>query len=258
MNIKTLLAKIYCKCTNSLTMQTKLGENIIDLTYPYDESTIYWPTEKGFRLEPIFNGFTPQGYFYSSFKFCTPEHGGTHVDAPLHFAQHGYSVDTIPFMQLFGNAVVISVANQADKHPDYAVTLLDIQNFEQKHRCLDHQDIVLFYTGWGKYWSDKKKYLGTDIFGDINNLHFPGISRQAAEYLVLRKVKGVGIDTASLDPGSGSNDFWAHRTILGANIYGIENIANLDLLPTTGARLVVAPMKIAGGSGGPTRLLAFV
>lgn len=231
---------------------------IIDLTHSFDKDSIYWPTEKGFHLKKIFYGKTPAGFFYSSFKFCAPEHGGTHIDAPRHFAEHGLSVDQIPAEQLMGNAVVINLTKKIQKQADYEISVADLQNFEKKYRPFNAQDIVLFYTGWGKYWGNKKIYLGTNKFGDIKHLHFPGISKQAAEYLVKSKVKGVGIDTASLDPGSQSHEFWAHRVILGANLYGIENIASLHLLPPVGAQLIVAPMKIAGGSCGPTRLFALI
>ena len=122
---------------------------------------------------------------------------------------------------------------------------------------MNQQDIVLFYTGWGKFWKNKKQYLGSDKLGDVEHLHFPGLSKQAANYLVQRHIKGIGIDTASMDPGQ-SRNFWAHRIILGANLFGIENIAQLDLLPAVGAELIVAPMKITNGSGAPTRVLAFL
>ncbi|MBA3536480.1 MAG: cyclase family protein [Tatlockia sp.] len=236
---------------------TQPNQNIIDLGYPIDKNTIYWPTEKGFDLKTVYYGMTPGNYFYSAFKFCTPEHGGTHVDAPRHFSKNGLSVDKIPPSQLMGNAIVIRVDQQVKDHPDYAVTVADIQNFEKKYRSLNNKDIVLFYTGWSKYWPDKKHYLGSDKFGDTKNLHFPGISKAAAEYLVSRKVKGVGLDTASLDTGN-SQVFWAHRILLGANLFGIENLAELNSLPPIGAILIVAPMKIAGGSGAPARVFALI
>lgn len=233
------------------------SKNILDLTYVYDKKTMYWPTEKGFDLKKIFYGKTPGGYFYSAYKFCTPEHGGTHIDAPRHFAKLGNTVDKIPVSQLLGDAVVISVEERVKGNKDYAITRQDILAFEKKYRPITEHDIVLFYTGWGKYWGDKKAYLGSDKFGDVKNLHFPGLSKDAAIYLVERHVKGIGLDTASLDPGI-STTFWAHRILLGANIYGLENMAQLDLLPPLGAQLIVAPMKIEGGSGGPTRIYAII
>jgi kynurenine formamidase len=230
-------------------------KKLLDLTYVYNKKTIYWPTEKGFDFKKLFYGITPRGYFYSAFRFCTPEHGGTHLDAPRHFSRTGWTVDKIPINNLVGNAVIIHVEDKTVNYPDYVIKVADIQAFEKKYRALSSQDIVLFYTGWGKYWSSKKKYLGSDKRGDVNHLHFPGLSKLAAEYLVRRQVKGIGIDTASIDPGN-SKDFWVHRIILGANLYGIENVAHLELLPVVGVKLMIAPMKIEGGSGAPTRVYA--
>lgn len=239
------------------SMELNATKNIIDMTYPYNNKTIYWPTEKGFTLKKVFYGKTDGGYFYSAYKFFAPEHGGTHLDAPKHFSEHGNTVDQIPVSQLEGTLVVINVEKKVHHHRDYAITKEDIRSFELKYRPINENDIVLFYTGWGKYWGSKKEYLGSDKFDDVNHLHFPGISKAAAQYLVSRKIKGTGIDTASLDPGP-SKTFLAHRIILGANVYGLENVANLQLIPPIGASLIVAPMKIEGGSGAPTRIYAFI
>lgn len=242
---------------NSVYASTPANPTIIDLGYSFDKNTIYWPTEKGFDLKTVSYGMSPGHYFYSAFKFSAPEHGGTHLDAPRHFAKDGLTVDKIPPIQLMGHAVVIHVDKKAKTTKDYAIGVEEIQNFEKQYRPITDQDIVLFYTGWSKFWPDKKKYLGSDIPGDTKNLHFPGLSKAAAEYLVSHKVKAVGLDTASLDPGN-SQDFLAHRALLGANLYGIENLAQLDLLPPIGTTLIVAPMKIAGGSGAPARVFALI
>ena len=116
---------------------------------------------------------------------------------------------------------------------------------------------MLVHTGWGKFWGDKKAYLGTDKAGDTSNLHFPGISKEAAALLAERKVDAVGLDTPSLDHGP-SRDFAAHRAFAAANVYGLENVANLDRLPPIGATLIALPMKIKGGTGGPTRIIAII
>lgn len=234
------------------------GDNhtqIIDLTYPFGSNTIYWPTEKGFQWHKVSYGETPQGYFYSAYKFCAPEHGGTHVDAPRHFSKQGLTVDQIPVEAMRGETLVINVVSHVQADHDYAIRSEDIKQFETHYRKIRPGDIVLFYTGWGKYWGDKKRYLGSNQLGDTKHLHFPGISKEAAQYLVTKKVKAVGLDTPSLDPGD-SLEFWAHRVLLGANIYGIENIAHLQAVPPIGALLIVAPMKIQGGSGAPARVYA--
>lgn len=233
------------------------ANKVLDLTYSFNKNTIYWPTEKGFQRSTLFYGPTDKGYFYSAFKFCAPEHGGTHLDAPRHFSKYGHTVDEIPPTQLIGNALVVDVEDKVKNNRDYAITVEDIKSFEKKYRPLNDQDIVLFHTGFGKYWNNKKNYLGSDKLGDVTHLHFPGLSKEAAHYLVSRKIKGIGIDTASMDPGN-SKEFWAHRIILGANLYGIENVAYLGSLPSVGAQLIVAPMKIEGGSGAPTRVYALL
>ena len=229
---------------------------IIDLTYDLENNMITYsaPWHPKFLIEQLAT-INKEGRETRKVTFGT--HTGTHIDAPRHFSKIGFPVDKIPVTQLIGNAVVINVEKNVENHPDYAITLADIQAFEKQYRSLSPQDIVIFYTGWGQYWRDKKHYLGTDKFGDVKNLHFPGLSPEAARYLVMKKVKGVGLDTPSLDPGI-SNDFQAHQIILRANLFGVENIAHLGKLPPVGAKLIVAPMKIEGGSGAPTRVFALL
>lgn len=229
---------------------------MLDLTHSFDNNAIYWPTEKGFHLEEVFCGDTVNGYFYSAYKFCAPEHGGTHIDAPRHFLKKGLTVDEIPIDKLIGDAAVVSIdINKTKRDFDYAITVEDIQHFEDTYGVLTTEDIVLFHTGWDKYWGDKKRYLGDSQLGRVDNLHFPGLSKEASQYLVDKDVKGVGLDTASLDVGS-SRDFWAHRILLGSNKYGLENLTRLNCLPARGAKIIVAPMKIKGGSGAPSRVYA--
>jgi len=236
---------------------TAIPSEIIDLTHPFDDKTIYWPTSQSFQLEKVSWGYTKKGYFYSGNKFSAPEHGGTHLDAPIHFAKGKWTVEKIPVDRLVGKAAVIDLRFRVGSNADYLISKEDITNWEKKFRDLSSQDIVLFNTGWSRYWGNKKKYLGTDKLGDTKNLRFPGLSKAAAKYLVKRKVKGVGLDTASLDYGKTKN-YIAHRILLKANIYGLENVAHLNKLPVVGATLYVAPMKIRGGTGAPTRIYAVI
>lgn len=229
---------------------------IVDLSHTFDKDTIYWPTEKGFKLTVLAYGETSKHYFYSANKFCAPEHGGTHIDAPIHFAKHGITVDKIAPQQLIGDLLVIDVHAQI-KHADYQITLEDIKKFEKKVKKIQAGDIVFFRTDWSKYWPNKRQYMGTDKLGDLKNLHFPGISIEAATYLVDKNIKGVGIDSPSMDPGQ-SNNFPVHRIILGAGKYGLENLTKLNKLPAVGATVYIAPMKIGGGSGAPTRIFAII
>ncbi len=233
--------------------------DVVDLTYPFDERAIYWPTSPtGFKLEKIHAGPTPGGYYYSAYSFCAPEHGGTHFDAPAHFAEGRWTADRVPVERLMGPCVVIDVSRKAESDRDYRLTAEDVTAWEGLHGRIQEDSIVLLRTGWGKRWPDRKLFLGDDRPLDASNLHFPSYGREAAELLVKeRKVSVLGVDTASIDHGP-SKDFVVHRIANEGNVAGLENIANLELVPETGAFLIALPMKIAGGSGGPTRIAAFV
>jgi kynurenine formamidase len=235
-----------------------LRDSVIDLTYPFDAGTIYWPADRHFERKPTAAGMTPGGYWYASAEFAASEHGGTHLDSPLHFARGRRSVDQIPLSDLIGPAVVVDIREAAGRDRDYQLTVADLERWEARYGQIPRGSIVLVRTGWGKYWPDKRAYLGTDKPGDTANLHFPGISETAAEWLVRRRApRGVGIDTASIDHGP-SKLFRAHQVFCSADIYALENVANLDQLPATGATLIALPMKIAGGTGAPTRLIALL
>ena len=233
--------------------------HLVDLTYPFDEHTIYWPTAPStFHLERLSYGQTPAGFFYAANSLCTPEHGGTHIDAPIHFAEGRRTVDQIPVEQLVAPAVVLDVQAQAAANPDYALPLEAVQSWEQRHGPLAKGTIVLLRTGWGNRWPDKKRYLGDDTPGDASNLHFPSYGPEAARFLVdQRHVGALGVDTASIDPGN-SKDFPVHRIATAANVPGLENVASLGEMPETGAWVIALPMKIAGGSGGPLRIVALI
>jgi kynurenine formamidase len=231
---------------------------VVDLTYNFDQNTIYWPTAKPFEWEKESWGLTKGNFWYAAARYSASEHGGTHLDSPIHFGQSQSSTDQIPLSRLVGPAVVIDIVKACEKDPDYMLTVDDISAWETSNGLIPDNSIVLVYTGWGKYWPDKAKYLGTDKPGDVANLHFPGISREAAELLAKqRRIDGIGIDTASLDHGP-SQDFMAHQILNGANIYGLENIAELGKLPARGATLIALPMKIKGGTGGPVRIIAIL
>lgn len=231
---------------------------IIDLTYSFDEKTVYWPTAKPFRLERDSWGKSSDGDWYASASYMASEHGGTHLDSPIHFAEGKSTADEIPIGRLIAPAAVIDISKACAANRDYLLSVADIKGWERRHGRIADGAIVLVRTGWGRFWPDRKNYLGSDAPGDTANLHFPGISREAAEFLAReRRIDGVGIDTASLDFGQ-SKDFIAHRILNGANIYGLENVANLERVPEVGATLIALPMKIKGGSGGPVRIIALL
>lgn len=233
---------------------------LVDMSYPYNAETIYWPTEKGFEKTTGFEGMTDKGYYYTAYSVKTAEHGGTHLDAPIHFAEGRHTTDQVPLQQLMGEAVVIDVSAGASDDRDYRISVKDIADWEASHGRLPDNSIVLFRTGYGKYWPDRKQYLGTERFGAeaVAELHFPGISEAAARFLVdERSISAVGIDTPSIDYGQ-STHFEAHQVLLGANIPAFENVASLEQLPATGARVIALPMKIEGGSGAPLRMVGII
>lgn len=230
---------------------------LVDLSYVYDGSTIYWPNAEGFEHQKDGWGMTDGGYWYAAGSFRSAEHGGTHLDSPIHFARGGLSVDRIPVASLIGPAAVIDVSEQASADRDYRATPEDILAWERRHGPIARDAIVVFRTGWGRHWPDRRRYLGDDTPGDATHLHFPGLSAETARLLVLRQVAGVGIDTASLDHGP-SRDFIVHQILNGAGIYGLENIANAERLPATGATLIALPIRIAEGTGSPTRIVALL
>jgi len=231
-------------------------EKIVDLTYDFDSSTVYWPNAKSFDWQKEFWDISPRGYWYADGHYSASEHGGTHIDAPIHFSRGGLTVDEIPLAKLIASAVVIDISEACNKNRDYLLSVNDLSAWEREHGQIPDGSLVVARTGWGKFWPDKKHYLGSDVPGDINVLHFPGFSVEAARFLLTRrKINGVGIDTASMDFGP-SRLFEVHGIILGAGLYGLENVAHADSLPPTGATIVALPMKIKGGSGAPTRIIA--
>jgi kynurenine formamidase len=229
----------------------------IDLSYSFDSTTIYWPTAQPFRLEVVSAQRTAAGFYYAANNIAAAEHGGTHLDAPVHFAEGKHSTDQIPLDQLIGASVVVDVTSQVTAEgADYQITpqLLEVAGLDSLEG-----KIVLFRTGWGSRWPDRARYLGTALTGlaAVPALHFPGIHPNAARWLRDRGVKAVGIDTPSIDFGQ-SQTFESHQLLFAANIPAFENVAHLDQLPTTGAFVIALPMKIGGGSGGPLRIVAWI
>lgn len=232
----------------------------IDLTHAFNEQSVYWPTAKTFRKTTVFEGQTDHGFYYSAFDFEAAEHGGTHIDSPVHFGKNKQSTDEIPLERLVGPAAVIDVAEQASADRDYQVSVEDILEWEKQHGTIPHGAIVLFNTGSARFYPDRVKYMGTDERGEaaVPKLHFPGIHPDAATFLSNeRTIDAVGLDTPSIDYGQ-SKDFQSHVILFEKNIPGFENVANLNRLPATGATVFALPMKIEGGSGGPLRIVAFV
>ena len=254
-----LLLLLSCACASSRSPVDLSRADLVDLSWAFDQNTLYWPTSpSSFELKQLSYGPTPGGWFYSSYAICTPEHGGTHLDAPIHFAEGKRTTDQIPLDQLFAPAVVIDVAARAAADPDYRLTADDVRSWETAHGRIEPGTIVLLRTGWGARWPDRRSYFGDDTPGATDRLHFPSYGEEAARLLVgERHVGAIGVDTASIDYGQ-SRDFIVHRVATEVNVPGLENVAHLERLPARGAWVIALPMKIAGGSGGPVRIVAVV
>ena len=232
----------------------------VDLSHDFAADTIYWPTAEPFKLDTVAAGMTDKGYYYSAYRFSAAEHGGTHIDAPVHFAAGRNSVDQIPLDRLIGPAIKVDVSANAKLNRDYQVSVGDFEAWETKNGRIPDDSIVLMQTGWSEYWSDRMKYLGTDKRGAeaVPELHFPGLAPEAARWLTEnRKIKAIGLDTASIDYGQ-SQLFESHRLLMEHNIPAFENVTNLDRLPVKVPLVIALPMKIRGGSGGPLRIIASV
>lgn len=232
---------------------------VVDLTHAYDAETIYWPTEPGFVLEKESDGMTPGGYYYAANRFSSPEHGGTHLDAPVHFAKGRRTVDAIPVAELIGPGVVIDVEAACARDRDYEVGVADVVAWEKAHGPIPAGALVFLRTGFGRYWPDRVRYMGTNERGAaaVKKLHFPGLHPDAARMLVERRVAAVGIDTPSIDHGP-STTFATHVALFERNVPALENVANLDQLPPRGFTAIALPMKIRGGTGAPVRIVALL
>ena len=254
-----LLAGMGCAAGHSRFDQHAWEQSrLIDLTHAFGADTIVWPTEQDFRLVVQQAGETPGGYYYASNRLEMAEHGGTHIDAPIHFARGGQTLDQVPIERLVGAGVRINVTAQCARDRDYRVTIQDFEQWETVHGRIPDRTIVLLDTGFARYWPLRQQYLGTELRGleGVRALHFPGLHPEAAAWLLReRQVKAVGIDTASIDHGQSTN-FETHVALLSHNVPVFENLSDLRGLPHREFDVIALPMKIAGGTGGPLRVIA--
>ena len=246
----------------------------IDMSYSFNEKTIFWPTARNFEFETIEAGLSDGGYFYAANSFCLAEHGGTHLDAPIHFAEGKQTAAEIPIHRLVGPVVVVDVTTEVEKHSEYLVGANDLEAWEAEYGQIPDDSIVVIRTGWGKRWPDRESFLGTTLTGDaaVPELRFPGLHPEGAQWLVEhRQIKAIGIDTANIGGGTRGSDgpqpldqsgiplaVRAHQVLAVEDIPVFENVAALDRLPPVGAYMVALPMKIGRGSGGPIRIVGVI
>jgi kynurenine formamidase len=223
---------------------------IVDLTHPLEEDMALWPGGEPFRMERVVD--YDQGYRVHRFEMG--ENVGTHVDAPSHFIEGGPGIDAIAPGKLVAELVIVDVRRQAARNPDYAVQPRDLVAHESQYGRIPEGSVVVAYTGWYERFSDPPRYANQDEAG---TMHFPGWSREAAALAVERRAAGIGIDTLSIDPGN-SRDFAAHRLALGAGLYQLENLTNLEDVPLRGATVVVGVLPVRDGTQAPARVLALV
>jgi kynurenine formamidase len=227
---------------------------VVDLTHPLNDDSPNWEgtVESPFQTRELGN-IERDGYY--SRIFSTQEHYGTHMDAPAHFAAAAWTIDQIPAERLVRPLVVMDVRGQASANSDYAVSVEDVKAWEMQYGTISPGSVVIAYTGWDRWWNEQKRFRNQQ--GD-GLTHYPGYSLEAAQFLVQsREVVGLGIDTMSVDIGA-TAEYPVHLFTSKLGIYHLENVANLASLPAAGATIVVAPIKLENGSGGPVRLFALV
>lgn len=233
----------------------------LDMSYDLSEESAHWPTGSGFSRSNVVKKYQPAGFWYHNEDVSFPEHISTHLDAPSHFDENGWTVDQIPLTHLIGPAVKIDISDKVSSNPKATLTTDDLNKWWNVHGDFPDGTIVFVYTGWGSRYGNKSAYFGSSSPTNTSTFEFPGLSVEAAKILAQyesdygRRVFGVGIDTPSTDV-SDSKIFKAHTTLSAANIYGLENVANMEQLPTTGATVMVMPLKVKEGSGAPTRIIA--
>lgn len=220
------------------------NKTVIDLTHIITPNIPTWDMSCGFNL----NICCDYKDFQSSTKiransFEMKASIGTHMDAPSHFIENAANISDIAITELVVPCYVINI--EAKAHEKYSLSVEDIKEFETEHGKLEKKHAVIIHTGWCKRWYNPEKYH--------NNHQFPSISKEAAEYLLEKEVKAVGIDT--LSPDRPDSDYITHKLLLGNGKYLIENINDADKLPVKGALLVVAPLKIKDATESPIRLI---
>lgn len=226
------------------------ASRIVDLTHQLHDAMAYWPGGIPFKKIRLVD----YGEGYRLHKFEMGENTGTHVDAPAHFVKDRPAIDRLALADLVVRAVVIDVRDKVAADADYRLAAGDVLAWEARNGLVPAGALAILNTGWHKRFDTPASYVNMDA-GKI--MHFPGYGKEAAELLLARGVVGIGIDTLSIDHGP-SRDFAVHFAVLGTNKYMIENLANLDALPPTGATVIVGVLPVREGTQAQARVLALL
>jgi kynurenine formamidase len=225
---------------------------VYDLTHTFSPQIPVFPAFRPVQIRPRFS-VAKDGFFANEITF--DEHTGTHLDAPIHFVANTPSADRLSPDRFFAPLAVVSIEPRAAKDPDALVTVDDLLAWEKRHGRLPNGAFVAMHSGWDRRIGDANRFLNKDANG---TMHAPGFSEQAAGFLAQeRDIVGAGVDTLSLDAAS-AQKFVAHLALLGAGKYAVELMANLGVVPPSGATVIVGGPKHLGASGGPVRVFAVV
>jgi len=259
--MNSLLVAVYILAAALLLSTSCATLKFVDLTHPYaNRTTFAWPSDgkiNGFWIKPVFKEILDANTTLQGNEFWAQEHSGTHIDAPHHFFENGWSVDQLPIDRMIGvPAVVVDISKKAETNPDATLDAEDLVKWEEQYGRIPDHSVILMNSGYGVHYTNFAKYVGSPT-SDPKQFHFPGFGPSGAKWLTAnRDVYGIGVDTASADAAV-TPDFKVHRELLKNNYYLLENVANVHLLDPTGWKLHILPIKLEGGTGGPTRIVAY-
>ncbi|KAK7496649.1 hypothetical protein BaRGS_00012056 [Batillaria attramentaria] len=242
---------------------TSLGApamTVVDLTHQLGKDSLFWPGQPPFNFTILHRGYYQVWKtWFENNHLAVAEHGGTHIDAPAHFAEGHWRTHEIPASHLVGPGVIVDVTDKVKDNSDYAVTVGDLKAWEDQYGRIPDGAVVLMKSGWSKRYPDAKRMFGTETPEDDTTYHFPGFDEDAARWLAEeRSVVAVGADTPTPDPGIKSHSFPVHQVLLPKDVVLLEFVANVESLPPSGATIVIGVVNLRDGSGGPARIMGLI
>ncbi len=236
----------------ALAASSGKGRRVLDLTHRLTRTFPSFLGPQAVFDEVLFT-IEDDGFYTKQWTF--DEHIGTHIDTPGHFSPGMTLVDALDPETLIAPIAVVDIERKAKDDPNATVDPEDLMAYERRNGRIPRGALVCMNSGWDAKVGDGAAFRGGSGFPDLN---FPGFSGDATDWLVSKRdIVGIGVDTMSLDPGN-SADFAVHVGFLGTGRYGVENLANLDAIPSKGALGFVGPVPWEEGSGSPCKVLAMV